>query len=191
MENNAKSTNSDEFVEETKNIDTVGASKKASIDPALIEELKLSQSLKGAVVGGFLGAFASAVVWAVVTAVTQYEIGYIAIAVGFLTGFMVRKLGHGFEKHFGYIGAIWSLLGCFVGNILAALIMISIQDSIPFISILNMLKVDIIISIVQNTFDPMDLLFYGIAVYEGYRFSFINKIEINNKLNKILNARNI
>jgi hypothetical protein len=24
----------------------------------------------------------------------------------------------------------------------------------------------------QATFNPMDLLFYGIGVYEGYRFSF-------------------
>jgi hypothetical protein len=24
----------------------------------------------------------------------------------------------------------------------------------------------------RATFNPMDLLFYGIAVYEGYRFSF-------------------
>jgi hypothetical protein len=24
----------------------------------------------------------------------------------------------------------------------------------------------------KNTFSPMDILFYGIAVYEGYRLSF-------------------
>ena len=28
-----------------------------------------------------------------------------------------------------------------------------------------------------ETFHPMDLLFYGIAIYEGYRFSFRELLE--------------
>jgi hypothetical protein len=29
-----------------------------------------------------------------------------------------------------------------------------------------------VVELLKDTFEPMDVLFYGIAVYEGYRFSF-------------------
>jgi hypothetical protein len=49
---------------------------------------------------------------------------------------------------------------------------ISNQQNIPILNILEKLDLEIVISLMQATFNPMDLLFYGIGVYEGYRFSF-------------------
>lgn len=195
MENNTIDSNMDQFVEGVQNNDSETITNQSvkyetSMDPEVLKELKSSQSLLGAILGGFIGAIAGAAVWAIITAATKYEIGYIAIAVGFLTGFMVRKLGHGYEKHYGYIGALWSFLGCFLGNILALLIMVSDQSSIPLMTLLASLYIDDIIMFVQSTFDIMDLLFYGIALYEGYKFSFMTKDEITKKLNKIVNSNN-
>jgi hypothetical protein len=34
------------------------------------------------------------------------------------------------------------------------------------------LNPDIIVEIMKDTISPTDLLFYGIGVYEGYKFSF-------------------
>jgi len=39
-------------------------------------------------------------------------------------------------------------------------------------NILEKLDLEIIASLMQATFNPMDVLFYGIAIYEGYKFSF-------------------
>jgi hypothetical protein len=193
MENNTMNTNSEEQIRETQNVNDVAegsqsGNKQTSISPAIIEELKASQSLGKAVLGGLIGSLAGAILWAIITALTKYQIGYMAIAVGFLTGFMVKKLGQGFEQRFAYIGAIWSLIGCFLGNILAVLIMVSNQEIIPFMELLPLLNIDIIVGIVKDTFSPMDLLFYGIAVYEGYRFSLMTKLEVTNKLNKLIKA---
>lgn len=190
MENNVKDTNSTEFVEEAQVVDNAATAEQnynnqRSIDPALIEELKLSQSLSGAVLGGLLGAVGGAIAWAIVTAITNYQIGYMALGVGFLTGFMVKKLGHGFEKRFAYIGALCSFIGCFAGNLLAVLIVVSNQESIPFIELLRLLNVEIIVSLIKDTFSPMDILFYGIAVYEGYRFSLMTRVEVTEKLNNM------
>lgn len=164
---------------------------QTSIDQVTIEELKSSQSIKGAILGGLIGAIAGAALWAIVTVITKYEIGYVAIGVGFLTGFSVRKLGRGFEKPFGYIGAIWSLIGCFVGNIFAILIMSANQYNISLIQVIHILNFNLLVSIVKDTFSLMDLVFYGIAVYEGYRFSFMKKDEVIQKLNKIVNSGTI
>jgi hypothetical protein len=46
------------------------------------------------------------------------------------------------------------------------------QQNIPIMNILEKLDVEIIATLMQATFSPMDVLFYGIAIYEGYRFSF-------------------
>ncbi len=151
------------------------AGTQISIDPAVIEELKLNQSLIGALTGGFIGAAVGAVLWAILTAAIKYQIGYMAMGVGFITGFLVRKMGRGFEKHYGFIGAAWSLIGCLAGNLLAILIMVSQQESIPFFALLQMVRLDILFQIAIETFDARDLIFYGIAVYEGYHFSFITR----------------
>jgi hypothetical protein len=45
-----------------------------------------------AVLGGLVGTLVSAAIWAAIVVVTNYEVGYVAILVGFLTGFGV-KLG--------------------------------------------------------------------------------------------------
>ena len=40
------------------------------------------------------------------------------------------------------------------------------------LTILSALNLDIIGQLMAVTFSPTDLLFYGIAMYEGYRLSF-------------------
>ena len=174
MENNVNITSSAELLKEIQ-----------------FQELKSSQNLWGAVLGGLLGAVVGAIAWAIITAVTKYQIGWMAIGIGFLTGFMVKKLGCGFEKHFGYIGAICSFLGCFAGNLFAVLIVVSNQENFPLIDLLRLLNFDILVSIIKDTFRPMDILFYALAIYEGYRFSLLTRAEVIEKLNHITAAKTI
>ena len=76
------------------------------------------QSLVGAIIGGLLGAVIGAGAWAGITIATQYQIGFMAIGVGILVGWLVRKLGHGMTPAYGVIGAVFALLGCLAGNLL-------------------------------------------------------------------------
>jgi hypothetical protein len=94
-----------------------------------------------------------------------------AVGVGFLVGLTIRKLGKGIDNSFRIAGAVFSLLGCLAGNLLAVLIVYSQQESIPLFDLLSRLNPRIAVALLKATFDPIDLLFYGIAIYEGYRFS--------------------
>jgi len=145
-----------------------------AIDPlilqAALQRLKSEQNLVLAALAGGVAALLGACIWSAVTVTTNYQIGWMAVGVGFLVGYAVRSFGKGIDKSFGIVGAAWSLAGCAAGNLLTIVGTISNQQNI--VNILEKLDLEIVASLMQATFNPMDLLFYGIAVYEGYRFSF-------------------
>jgi hypothetical protein len=147
-----------------------------AVDPlilqAALQRLRSEQNLVLAVLAGGAAALLGACVWAAITFATSFQIGWMAVGVGFLVGSAVRTFGKGIDKGFAIVGAVWSLAGCAVGNLLSVIGVISNDQNIPFFDILEKLNPEIVASLMQATFSPMDLLFYGIAVYEGYRFSF-------------------
>lgn len=141
----------------------------------LIEKLKLEQNLPMAIISGLGSAIVMAVIWAAITVATEYQIGYMAIAVGFIVGFAVKFFGKGIDKIFGVIGAASALLGCFLGNFLSQVGFIAIDPEInmSYSEALKLLLSDMALSgeIMKQTFSPIDLLFYGIAIYVGFRYS--------------------
>lgn len=135
-------------------------------------ELESGQNLPMGVVAGLAAALVSAGIWAGITVGTGYQIGWIAVGVGFLVGIAVRSFGKGISPIFGYIGAGLALLGCLLGNLLSCCIILAQQDDVGFMDVVRSLDVAVIVELFKVTFSPIDLLFYGIAIYEGYRFSF-------------------
>ena len=154
----------------------VTASEDASSDPLIVQaamqRLRSEQNLVLAVIAGGAAALLGATVWAAITMAISYQIGWMAVGVGFLAGYAVRTFGKGIDRSYGIIGAGWSLVGCATGNLLAVVGLVAKHQNIPVIDILGKLNPEIVASLMRATFNPMDLLFYGIAVYEGYRFSF-------------------
>ena len=149
-----------------------------SIDPKKMEELKnqlyAEQNLLLGIVGGVVSAVIGATIWAVVTVATEYQIGWMAVGVGFLVGYAVRILGKGISTTFGVVGASCALVGCILGNLLSSCGFLANQESVPVLQVVvNVLtQPAVIVELLKVTFSPMDVLFYAIAVYEGYKFSF-------------------
>jgi len=137
-----------------------------------IARLRAEQNLAGGLVAGLAASLAGAVIWAVVTDATGYQIGWMAIGVGVLVGMAVRTFGKGLDSAFGVLGAVLSLLGCVAGNLFAIVGLVAEQQQIPFMSVVQRLDVELIGELMGIGFSPMDLLFYGIALYEGYKLSF-------------------
>jgi hypothetical protein len=137
--------------------------------PMAVEEANLA----AAVLGGFIAAVAGAVVWAVVTVTTKFQIGFMAVGVGFLVAWAVRTLGKGRTQVFGIIGAVFALLGCVLGNLLSACGFIAADRGQPVMSVAMQVLAtpSLAANILQATFTGMDLFFYAIAVYEGYKLA--------------------
>jgi antitoxin component YwqK of YwqJK toxin-antitoxin module len=154
-------------------LESVEGHKLIAILPENIKEiLRKQQDVVLAIVGGLSAAVLGAIVWAMVTVATNYQIGYMAIAVGLLVGFSVRYFGAGVDKYFGYIGAILALFGCALGNLLSQVMFAANAESVGYMDILILLNFELILTIFEESFSPMDVLFYGIAAYEGYKFAF-------------------
>ena len=158
------------------NTPEVSEPQDTGIDPSQIEYLKQrlesEQNLLLGIVAGAVASLAGAGVWAGVTVATGYQMGFMAIGIGFLVGFGVRALGKGVTNIFGIVGAALSLLGCALGNLLAVSAMVAAEEGVPFMSLIAQLNPALVQELMVAFFSPMDLLFYGIAVYYGYKLAF-------------------
>lgn len=138
-----------------------------------LRKIEAEQNLGLGLIGGLGGMTIGAIIWALITYFTEYQLGIAAIGVGFLAGMGVRLLGKGLSQPFGIIGAVTAGIGVVLGNYLMIL-MLAMQEF--GLSITQVIQVafdfPLMIEIMVDLFTPIDLLFYGLAVYYGYRTSF-------------------
>lgn len=137
-----------------------------------MELLREEQNLLVGTMAGFLAAVAGAAVWAGVTVSAGYSVGWLAIAIGLVTGLAVRLAGKGIDKIFGIVGATMALIGCVLGNVFTIAWYLSVDTGIPILEVLGQMDVPIIIELILESFQVEDALFYAMAVYFGYRYSF-------------------
>lgn len=154
---------------------------KESLLPDEIEEklsaealsrLKMEQKLLPGILAGLLVGLVGALLWGYITVLTKYQIGYMALAIGAGVGFTVRKFGNGIDYIFGICGAIISLLSVILGNILSIIGFVANSEGIGLFDAIVRFDYSYMPTLMADTFSFVDLLFYGIAVYEGYKFSF-------------------
>ena len=148
----------------------------AEIDPTqmsfLEQRLRSEQNLPLGALAGVAASLAGAGAWAAITAVSGYQIGFMAIGVGVLVGYAIRVVGNGIDPIFGVVGAVLALFGCVLGNLLAVTAIVADSEGMPFLDVLLALDADLARELMGAWFTPMDLLFYGIAAYAGYRYAF-------------------
>lgn len=138
----------------------------------LMDTLRGEQNL---VIGALTGLFATllgAGIWALVTVVTEYQIGFMAIGIGILVGLAMRYTGKGIDPVHGIVGAVLSLLGCAVGNVLTFAYFIAMGEGMAYMEVLAQLDPMIAWSLLVDTFELMDVLFYGLAAWFGYKYAF-------------------
>jgi hypothetical protein len=120
-----------------------------------------------------VAALVGAAAWAAITVLTKYQIGWMAVGVGALVGVAVRKAGHGRRRGFGLVGAALALLGCLTGNFLTGCLIVARQLDAPVASVFARLTPALVGNLLIAMFDPIDLLFYGLALSAGYRLSIV------------------
>jgi len=134
-----------------------------------VNMMRYEQSLTMGVMGGLAGAGIGVILWTLITVFTRYQIGYMALGVGFLAGFGVRLLGRGIDPAFQYTGAILALAGCLMGNLMVMLAFGTRETGLPVWTLLSALTPSILVELYADTFSFIDLLFFVLAIPIGYR----------------------
>src|ERR687892_1535662 len=101
-----------------------------------IEQIDDQPNLLMGLIGGVIAMLVGAVVWGAVTYFTEYQIGWMAIGVGFLVGIAVKFFGRGKSMIFGISSASLALIGCALGNLLFYSGAIAREESAPFLEVL-------------------------------------------------------
>lgn len=152
------------------------------------ETFQSEQNLVMGTLAGLIASVAGAGLWAAITVMTEYQIGFMAVGIGILVGFAVRFAGKGMQQSFGIVAAVISLVGCVLGNILTITYFVALGEEMALMEILSQLNLAIIIDMLTATFEAVDVLFYALAVYFGYKYAFrqITEDELNRALGKAM-----
>ena len=70
------------------------------------------------------------------------------------------------------MGAALALLGCLLGSYFTIVHFFVQAEGLRFFDTLTRISPAAIPELISITFSSMDLVFYGIAVYEGFKLSF-------------------
>ena len=135
------------------------------------EPIGEGMGIPGVVIAGAVAAVIGAIIWAVITRLTGYQIGFMAIGIGILVGVTVRVASDQGGMEMGLLGGVLSLFGVVLGNLMAACAFIAKSNSLPFMQVLMDVFSDptTVGRVMRGWFSIIDLLFYGIAIYTGFK----------------------
>lgn len=145
------------------------SSSVSSTSPA-IDQLDNESNLLMGLIGGAIAMLVSAIIWGAVTYFTQYQIGYLAVGVGFLVGIGVKFFGRGKTVIFGISSAVLALIGTMLGNLMFYSGIIAKEEGVPFLTVFFyfLTAPADLVSLFAVAFGFMDILFYGLAAYVGF-----------------------
>lgn len=135
-----------------------------------IEQLDDQPNLLMGLIGGAIAMLVGAIAWGAITYFSEYQIGWMAIGVGFLVGLAIKFFGRGKTVMFGIAGAVLALIGCVLGNLIFYSGVIAQEEGAAFMEVFFFFLLSPVASIELFTvaFDFMDILFYALAAYAGF-----------------------
>jgi hypothetical protein len=89
-----------------------------------------------------------------------------------IVGYGIRTLGKSVDQIFGIVGAVISLAGCILGNFLSIVGFVANVEGLGYMETLFVFDYSFLPDVMMESFSPVDILFYGIAIVTGYRLSF-------------------
>lgn len=122
------------------------------------------------IVAGLAAAIVSAIAWAAITAATNFQIGFMAVGVGFAVAYAVRFGGRGHDGRFAVASAIIALCGCLLGNFLTVVVVSAPANHLTYLEQLNELLPHVVYAM-SRTFQFMDVIFYAIGTYFGFKYA--------------------
>jgi hypothetical protein len=120
----------------------------------------------------FGAALVGALIWSLITITTDYKIGFAAIGIGLLVGKAVENFGGG-DARLPIPAALIALVGCVIGDLFTDIHFLATAADLSDAHVANLVlsSPSLAWDLYKAGFEAMDLIFYAIAAYEGFRFA--------------------
>lgn len=141
------------------------------LNESAIRHLRKQQNLRIGIIAAVFAGMIGAALWTIVTVATAYQISFMAIAVGALVGFAMQKAGRGIEAKYAIWGAALTALSCVFGAFCSVAGYVATAEGLDFFTALFSIEYSRLPELLLQTTNHWDLIFYAIAIYEGFRFS--------------------
>ena len=104
--------------------------------------------------------------------IEQHHYAFMAILVGLLAALGMRIGGRGHTSTFGIIAVFFTLIGFFVGNVLAAVEPIVQSFQLSYIETFTTFDASHLWGFLEDRFEYVDIAFYAIGLFFAYYLSF-------------------
>ena len=134
-----------------------------------------------ALAGGAAGALVGAIIWAVIVVATNYEIGYVAVLVGYLAGHGVKLgAGKGRGQTLQIAAAGMSVFGLVIAKyfILAHFVVSSPDSAELGLGYFSPALFIVFLQNIGSSLSPFDLLWIAFALMTAWRIPAPSKIEV-------------
>jgi hypothetical protein len=143
-------------------------------NPIASEDRSAAAAYVPAILAGLVAAVAGGVAWGLIIKWTDYEVGFVAWGIGFLTGFAVLTATRGSRGlPFQAIAIVFALLGIVLGKYLGFVwaLQEAAEDAGVAISlpIFSSDTINLFFDELDEVFGLFDLLWTGFAVFSAWR----------------------
>lgn len=166
---------SDDFTDEE-----IIASSDESFDSnekSSLSTMKSKSNIYLGIILSLIGALGAAFAWGKTTMIIdeyieQHHYAFMAVLVGLLAALGMRIGGRGHKPVFGVLAVFFTILGCFIGNVLAAVEPIVQSFQLSYIETFTTFDVSHLWGFLKDRFEYVDIAFYSLALFFAYYLSF-------------------
>ena len=173
---NKHNTPSDETEDATFVSDSVEES-SASLQKSSLSDMKSKSNIYLGILFSLIGALGAAYMWGKTTMmideyIEQHHYAFMAILVGLLAALGMRIGGRGHTPIFGVLAVFFTILGCFIGNVLAAVEPIVQSFQLSYVETFTTFDTSHLWGFLKDRFEYVDIIFYSLALFFAYYLSF-------------------
>lgn len=130
----------------------------------IARRLIAEQNFRNALIAGVIVMSLMIAIWIGIAAYTGQTMGYLAVATGAGTGYTIQVFGKGIRATFVILAFVLALVACVAGNILAVVLIESVDHQMPVTDILGVMTPRAVTDFIVVNMGLIDLAFWILAV---------------------------
>ena len=121
-----------------------------------------------AILAGLFSCITVSSVWAFITVNAEAQWIFMGIIAGLVVGWFVKVASGGNNNTIGFIGAIFALFSCLLGDFLTNVGFIAQSEGLTYFQTLGSINLSDFFEIAFIGFDFFSVIIYGLATIEGW-----------------------